>query len=75
MVANQFAPEVQARQLMMDLHSSNLHYVVKETPYSLYLTVRKRFRKGSQTTVPDSTSLKVSAKIISTEALEFLATN
>ena len=36
MVANQLTTEQVVRELMTNLHSSNLHYVTQETPFSLY---------------------------------------
>jgi hypothetical protein len=43
---------------MTNLHSSNLHYVTQETPFSLYITVRKRLRETSQIGPPESKSPK-----------------
>ena len=32
-------------QILFGLKNSNLNYVVKETPYSAYITIRKKFIK------------------------------
>ena len=58
MVANQLPTEQLVRELMTNLHSSNLHYVTQETPFSLYVTVRKRLRETSLIRPPESKSLK-----------------
>ena len=41
MVANRISPDEHCRDFIEKLQSSNLHYVVQETPFSLYVTVRK----------------------------------
>ena len=56
MVANGNSPDEHCRDFIEKLQSSNLHYVVQETPFSLYVTVSKRFRTGSSTPPPASTS-------------------
>ena len=38
---------------MVFLQSSNLHYAAQVTPFSLYITVRKKFRKASTFAIPD----------------------
>ena len=58
MVAKQLLTEQLVRDLMINLHSSNVHYVTRETPFSLYVTVRKRLREISPTGVPEPKSLK-----------------
>ena len=58
MVAHQLPTEQLVRELMINLHSSNLHYVTQETPFSLYVTVMKRLREISQPRVPEPKSNK-----------------
>jgi hypothetical protein len=52
MVVSNLSPEEQARDLLMYLNSSNLHYSAQVTPFSLYITVRKKFRKTSNFVIP-----------------------
>ena len=40
-------------QIMYCLKKSKLNYVVKETPYSAYVTIRKSFIKGSEENTAD----------------------
>ena len=49
-------PEDHARDLLMNLNSSNLHYSAQVTPFSIYITVRKKFRKTSNFVIPDQSS-------------------
>ena len=46
-MAVHFSPEEQSQELMEILQSSNLHYAAQVTPFSIYITVRKKFRKAS----------------------------
>jgi hypothetical protein len=46
--------QVQCDKILNQVHDSKLHFLVQETPFSLYLTVRKRFNKNS----PKSETLK-----------------
>ena len=42
------SPEFACGQIMYSLKMSKLNYLVKETPYSVYLTIRKKFvREGT----------------------------
>ena len=36
-------------QILFCLKMSNLNYMVKETPFSAYVTIRKKFVKNSET--------------------------
>ena len=56
MATSTFSPEEQAKELMVFLQSSNLHYAAQVTPFSLYITVRKKFRKHSNFVVSDPNS-------------------
>ena len=47
MVVDSRTPQHHCRDFVETLQSSNLHYFVQETPFSLYVTVRKRFRNNS----------------------------
>ena len=62
MVANMISPEEHCRDFIEKLQSSNLHYVVQETPFSLYVTVRKRFRAGPSTPPPPATTSKFASE-------------
>ena len=46
MAATFESPEGHCRELIRTLQSTNLHYFVQETPFSLYVTVRKKFVKN-----------------------------
>ena len=37
------SPDFACGQILFGLKTSNLNYIVKETPYSMYVTIRKRF--------------------------------
>ena len=39
------SPEYASGQIIFGLKMSRLNYIVKETPYSVYITVRKKFIK------------------------------
>ena len=39
--------QVQCDKILNQVHDSKLHFLVQETPFSLYLTVRKRFNLNS----------------------------
>ena len=67
MVVKNCSPEKQARELMMNLQSSQLHYVTQETPFSLYITVRKKYRENSKDVVPVLPSVETSEANISME--------
>ena len=43
----QKSPEFACGQVMYNIKMSELNYVVKETPFSMYVTIRKKFLKGS----------------------------
>ena len=53
---------------MGEIQSSNLNYLTQETPYSLYITVRKKFTKDSQpyTCTPAQSSIAFEAAGIDT---------
>ena len=44
-MVGEISPEFACGQVLFGLKMSNLNYVVKETPYSVYLTIRKSFVK------------------------------
>ena len=45
---NSSSPQVSCQEVLQTLRSSNLIFIVQESPYSAYVTIRKRFRKDSQ---------------------------
>ena len=69
MVVSELSPEEQAKNLLMVLHSSNLHYSAQVTPFSIYITVRKKFRKTSKFVIPAQTSPQPSESSLSSEEL------
>ena len=42
-MVSEFSPDYACGQIIFNIKSSKLNYLVKETPYSLYITVRKKF--------------------------------
>ena len=58
MAVSKVYPEEQASELMKFLHSSNLHYTAQVTPFSMYITIRKKFRDTSHLVIPDQASLE-----------------
>ena len=42
-MVGEISPDFACGQVLFGLKMSNLNYVVKETPYSVYLTIRKSF--------------------------------
>ena len=38
-----YSPEKNSEQILQCVRSSNLHFQVQETPFSIYITVRKKF--------------------------------
>ena len=69
MAGSNFSPEVKSKELMVFLQSSNLHYAAQVTPFSLYITVRKKFRKASTFAIPDLASSQSSEISIPNEEL------
>ena len=47
MDSNLYSPEDQCSRILAEIRSSNLHYLVQESPFSMYLTLRKKFTKKS----------------------------
>ena len=41
--------EMACGQVLFSLKMSNLNYMVKETPFSAYVTIRKKFVKSAKT--------------------------
>ena len=39
-------PQESCDKILMSLRDSNLHFLIQESPYSAYLTIRKRFSKN-----------------------------
>ena len=72
MAASKFCPGKQAKELLGFLESSNLRYAAHMTPFSLYITVRKKFRKASNFVFPDPTSSQPSHTSSPNEALKSL---
>ena len=44
-MVGEISPDFACGQVLFGLKMSNLNYVVKETPYSVHLTIRKSFLK------------------------------
>ena len=42
---SQFSAEFACGQILFSLKNSNLNYLVRETPYSAYITIRKKLVK------------------------------
>jgi cell division protein FtsI/penicillin-binding protein 2 len=72
MAVNNMTPEDHARDLLMNLNSSNLHYSAQVTPFSIYITVRKKFRKTSNFVIPDQSSHQLSNSSMHSETLDAL---
>ena len=45
-MANESSPNFACGQVIFNLKMSKLNYVVKETPYSAYITIRKKFKSS-----------------------------
>ena len=41
------SPEDACERVLTEIRSSNLHFLVQESAFSLYITIRKKFIKGS----------------------------
>ena len=62
MVANhqtQLSPYETCDQIVQVVKSSNLHFVLQETPHSVYITIRKKFVKEAFAKVEDETKEKL----------------
>ena len=46
----------QSAEILRCVRSSNLHFVVQETPFSLYITVRKKLVEGAKDTIENECS-------------------
>ena len=42
----EYSPEFASSQIIFNLKASRLNYLVNETPYSVHITIRKKFVKG-----------------------------
>ena len=62
MVSKILSPEDQCSKVLSEIRSSNLHYLVQESPFSLYITVRKKFSKTSPKNTQTLTSLSISSE-------------
>ena len=62
------SPDFACGQVLYSIKMSELDYLVKETPYSIYVTIRKKFVKGH--TDADDTSEKVDIIDVTTEMLK-----
>ena len=47
-------PQDSCDQIIKSVHSSNLHFLVQESPFSVYITVRKKFAIQPQVTLPEN---------------------
>ena len=48
-MASVISPQNACGQILFSLQMSNLNYVIKETPYSAYITIRKKFARSIET--------------------------
>ena len=46
MSVNTYTPEVACSQILSEIQDSNLHFLVQATPFSMYITIRKKFTKN-----------------------------
>ena len=46
MDSNFYSPEDQCQRVLAEIRSSNLHYLVQESPFSMYITLRKKLTKS-----------------------------
>ena len=56
-MVSEFLPDYACGQIIFNIKSSKLNYLVKETPYSLYITVRKKFVNNVKETSPNSSNI------------------
>ena len=56
MAAAYLTPSDSCDKILKEVRASNLHFLVQESPFSIYLTIRKKFTKNitqsSRTTKP-----------------------
>ena len=64
-----FGPNEACESILSELRNSGLNFVLQETPYSAYITIRKKFRRGFQDSL-DQTDIHVKH---STKTKEFEA--
>jgi chromosome segregation ATPase len=50
-----FSPQESCQEVLQVLRSSDLIFLLQESPYSAYITIRKRFRKDAE---PKETSIQ-----------------
>ena len=50
------SPEEHCAKVLTEIRSSSLHYLVQESPFSLYITIRKKFTKNPPKSSETSTS-------------------
>lgn len=53
-MSSEFSANFACGQIIFSLKSSKLNYVVKETPYSAYITIRKKFLKSFEQSETDN---------------------
>ena len=51
-------PQDYCDQILKSVHSSSLHFLVQESPFSLYITLRKKFATNPPVKVHDSQDAK-----------------
>ena len=53
-MSSEFSANFACGQIIFSLKSSKLNYIVKETPYSAYITIRKKFLKSFEQSETDN---------------------
>ena len=56
MAVDKRTPQDSCDTILSAVHSSDLHFLVQESPFSMYITLRKKFTSKSTTTVLQTTS-------------------
>ena len=71
-MAGEFSPGIECRKVLYCLKISRLNYVVKETPYLAYITIRKKFIRESQNVENRVNAMKPNEKEVELENLKEL---
>ena len=72
MPTSSLSPEDCYGKVLTELRASNLHYCVQESPYSLYITIRKKFAKDPSKVFPkvETPNVSISTLMQQIENLE-----
>ena len=73
-MVNTISAERSCQEILLKLRSSGLIFLLQETPYSVYITIRKRFRKDAKPNIPP-VSHESELEVLNKEFISFKLSN